>query len=410
MDVFFHTMVLALTLAGSVFFSTAETALFSLSKIEKRRLQDKYPQIASWVLQHLERPRRTLITILIGNLIVNTLAASLATLLILNICGPSAVGGGMMLFTVGLILFCEIMPKVIAVRYTALLAFAVSLPLQFFSVAIYPFRLLKRFLTEKILSLITHEKKEQTDLIAEDELRALVKIGEEEGILDKDETRMIGKIFELGDRPAKEIMTPRTDLVGVDIEDSADKHLAIMKGHHFSQILAYQGSLDHILGVLSVQEFMLSEDRDVRKHLSQPLFISQTKRIDELLEAFRRNRLTFALCVDEYGGTAGIVTLEDVLEEIFGEYYDEYAKVDHPIRRISQTEFIVEAKLALSDFNKFFETHLIAEDAATIGGYVLERSGEVPFPGQTLELEGLDIRVHPLLRQRIRHLIVRKRT
>ncbi len=396
-------------MGGSAFFSMSETALFSMTKLEKRRLQDKYPHLSHWVLQHLDHPRRTLVTILIGNLVSNTLSASLATLLFLNAFGISRVSPCMVLFTLFLILFCEVMPKVIAVRHTEILAIFVAPPLRFFAVVIYPVRFLARWATDKILSFMIHEKKEQTDLIAEDELRALVKIGEEEGILDKDETRMIQKIFELGDRPAKEIMTPRIDLAGIDVEEDSAKHLEVMKKYHFSQLLVFQGSLDHVLGVLPVQEFMLSDDRDLKKHLLQPLYISQTKRMDELLEAFRSHRQSFAVCVDEYGGTAGIVTLEDVLEEIFGEYYDEYAQVEQPVRRISQTEFLVEAKMALSEFNRFFDCHLIAEDAATLGGYVLETTGEVPFLGQVLRAgDSLEIRVHTLLRHRIRHLIVRR--
>ncbi len=407
-DIYFHGGILIFTMTASAFFSVSETTLFSLTKLDKRRLSESPSFWGSMVFWHLDQPRRTLISILVGNLMANTLATAVVTLILLDRFGPAGLGPGMILFTFVLILFSEIMPKVLAVRYGENMALIVAPVLGVFATLIYPLRWLARIVTEKILSFLVHEKKEQTDMISEDELRALVKIGEEEGILDKEETHMIRKIFELSDRPVKDIMTPRIDLAGLDIEDTAAKHLEIIQKHHFSHLLVYQGTMDHILGMVAVQDYMLSKDRILKNYLELPLFIPGSKRIDELLEDFRKTRKNFAVCVDEHGGTAGIVTQEDILEEIFGEYYDEYAKVDHPIRRLSASEYIVEGKLALSEFNEAFGSDLKAEDAATIGGYVLEKTGEVPRPGQTLVVHGLEIRVHTVMRQRIRHLWVRR--
>ena len=409
MNLFFHSVVLLFLFAGSSFFSATETALFSLSKIEKRRLLERHPYLARWIMHHLEHPRRTLITILIGNLLVNTLSAAIATLIGLQYFGAQGVSVVIVIYTIVLIAACEIIPKVLAVRQNERLALLTAFPLQIFAVFIYPFRYLTRLITDWILSFLIHEKREHPDLISEDEIKTLVKIGEEEGVLDRQERRMIQKLFDLGERPVKAIMTPRIDLIALDIADAPSKHKELMKKYHFSQLPVYEGSVDHILGIVSVEEYMLNLTSDIHLLLRQPLFVPETKRIDDLLEEFRKKNESLAVCVDEFGGTAGLVTQEDILEEIFGEYYDEYDKVENPIRPLGQREFIVEAKVPLSNFNDFFSSHLEAQEASTLGGFILEKMGEVPEKGKTLETPELDIRIHDVIRQRIRSVIVRRR-
>ncbi len=409
MELILNSLTLLFLFAGSAFFSATETALFSLSKIEKRRVLERHPHLGKWITYHLEHPRRTLITILIGNLLVNILSAAMVTLMSIQYFGPEKVGILMVLYTFVLILFCEIMPKVFAVRYNERISLIFSLPLHVFAILIYPFRHLTRFATDWILSFLIHERKEHPDLISEEELKTLVKIGEEEGVLDRQERYMIQKIFELGERPVKAIMTPRIDLTALDIEDPIAKHEEIIKRSHFSQLPVYEGSTDHILGVVSVQEYMLNREAGLRTLLRQPLFIPETKLIDDVLEEFRKKQQSFAVCVDEYGGTAGIVTLEDILEEVFGEFYDEYAKVENPIRPFGPNEFIVEAKIPLTEFNEFFSSHLEAQEATTLAGFILEKMGEVPEKDKVLNTEEVTLRIHQVMRHRIRSVIVRTR-
>jgi CBS domain containing-hemolysin-like protein len=409
MELLLNSVFLLILFVASGFFSATETALFSLSKVEKRRLVEQRPHLARWVTHHLEHPRRTLVTILIGNLLVNTLSASMASLMALQYFGPKGLGIVMVIYTAVLILFCEIMPKVLAVRQNESTAAFFALPLQVFALLIFPFRRLTRLVTDWILSFLVPEKKEHPDLISEEELKTLVKIGEEEGVLDRQERRMIQKLFDLGERPVKAIMTPRIDVIALNGEDPPSKHMELMKRYHFSQLPVYVGSVDHILGVVSIQDYMLSATHDLRALIRQPLFVPETKRIDDLLEEFRRKSQSFAVCVDEFGGTAGIVTQEDILEEIFGEYYDEYAKVENPIRPYGHREFIVEAKIGLTDFNDFFSSQLKAAEATTLGGFILEKLGEVPEKGKTLVTPELEIRIHEVIRQRIRSVFVKRR-
>lgn len=411
-------MDLALKVAGllglfvlSALFSASETALFSLSKIQRRRLGERLPFFAKWVNYHLEHPRRILITILIGNLLVNIIATSLVTLIVLRYFGARYLSPAMVVFTVLLVLAAEIIPKTFAVRKNESVALYAALPLQVFAVLIYPLRRIVRRVTDRVLDFVVHDKREHHDEISEEELKTLLKIGEEEGVLDRQERYMLQKIFDLGERPVRDIMTPRIDLAALNKDDPRQKQLQVVQEFHFTHFPVYQHSLDNILGVLSVQEFVLNPDTPIQDHLKQPLFVPELKRIDDLLAEFRAQNQSFALCVDEYGGTAGVVTLEDILEEIFGEFYDEYAKVENPIRPLGHGEYIVEAKTPLADFNEHFSTHLKSEEASTLGGFVLEKLGRVPEKGQQLNTPECEIRIHDVIRQRrIRSVVVKLRS
>ncbi|MDP3919528.1 MAG: hemolysin family protein [Candidatus Omnitrophota bacterium] len=405
-----NLLIFLLLFALATFFAGAETALFSLSRIERRRLERGHPRLGGWVNDHLDNPKRTLATILIGNLVVHTLATAMVTLIAKKVVGHQGIGFSLVIFTLLLVLFGEILPKTFAVRNNEVFSLFVAIPLKIFSFLFYPFRVIARLATDRILGLLIHEKIEHKDKMSEEELMTLIKIGEEEGVLDRQERYMLHKLFDLGQRQVKEIMTPRVDLAALDIEDSADSHVEMMRKYHFTHFPVYQGSSDHVLGVISVDEYLLSRTRDLRSLLQQPLFVPESKRIDDLLEEFREKRQKFAICVDEFGGTAGIVTLEDILEEIFGEYYDEYAEIQLPVRAIGENRFIVEAKMNLADFNEYFSTHLQADDAATLGGFILERLGEVPARGKTLKTDECEITIHEVIRQRrIRSVIVRPR-
>jgi CBS domain containing-hemolysin-like protein len=394
----------------SFFFSASETALFSLSKLDKRKLKEQFPHLSKWIFEALQTPRKTLGTVLIGNLAVNTLATAMVTLVALKLFGTAHLGMCMAVLTVFLIVFCEMFPKILAVRSRAKMALWVSLPLKFFTVLFAPFRILMRFVTDRILSFLVHEKIDQSDMISEKELKVLVKIGEEEGVLGGQERHMIQKLLDLGERPVKDIMTPRTDLIGLDIEEPSEKHEELIRKYQFTRLPVFQGSIDHILGVVESQSYLLQEPlADVKQVMQEPLFVPESKRIDDLLETFRIKNERFAVCVDEFGGTAGVVTQEDILEEIFGEFYDEYSKVENPIRRSGDDLYLVEGKVSLAEFNDFFSSHLSAEEATTLGGYLLEKMGVVPVKGTVLDTEQFNFVIQNMVRQRIHQVAVRRK-
>ena len=411
MNTALHLSILIVLFFLSFFFSASETALFALSKLDKRKLKEQYPVLSKWIFEHLQTPRKTLGTVLIGNLIVNTWATAIVTLMVLEYSGQKRLGIAMVAFMTFLIIICEVFPKILAVRSKIKVSLLVSFPLQIFAVLLAPFRHGMRYVSERILSFIIHEKIDHSDMISEKELKVLVKIGEEEGVLRGQERYMIQKLLDLGERSVKDIMTPRIDMIGLDNEDSSEKHEEVIKKFKYSQVPVFQGSLDHILGVVNSQDYLLHEPSpSVKQVMREPLFVPESKRIDDLLETFRTRGEDLAICVDEYGGTAGIVTQEDILEEIFGEYYDEYAQVEQPIRRSTLDTFIVEGKLPLQEFNEYFAARLNAEDANTLGGYLLEKMGVVPAKGAKFSTEEFEFTIQAMIRQRIHQVQVRKKT
>ncbi len=405
---FAHLILVVALLCGSAFFSSSETALFSLSRIEKARLEKTNPKWFRWVMFHLKHPRQVLGAILIGNLFVNTLAASIVTLLAIQWLGHAWVGLVLAIFTCVLILLGEILPKVLAVRNNESIALLNSIPLAIFSVCVSPILKIIRWVSDGIVSKISRDKSGAAEGFSEEELQALVKIGEEEGILDREERRMIQKIFDFGERQVKEIMTPRVKVQGFDVEEPVATHLDLIREHHFTRFLVYQASLDNVLGFVGAQDYVLSDHQDLNLLMKQPLFIPETKRVDDLLAEFRTKKQDFAVCVDEFGGTAGIVTLEDILEEVFGEFYDEYSEVENPIRPFGFQEYLVEAKIPLKQINEELHLNLKSESASTLGGLILEKLGEVPEKGRRLELEGCEVRVLEVLRRRSIQTVVMK--
>lgn len=402
-----HLILLATFFILAAFFAGSETALFSLTRIERRRLLEHHPQLGKLVSDLLAHPRRVLVTLLIGNNIVHIAAAALTTLMALQFFGPRGVSIIVAVFTLVLIFLGEMIPKVFAVRNNEALALLTAPLLQVVSAILFPLRRLVQWVSDWLLGFLLSGQKEPSQLISSQELKMLVKIGEEEGILDRDERRMIQKLFELGERPVRSIMTPRMDVIGLRLGDPWKKQLETMKNFHYSHFPLYQESLDQITGIVSTQEVVLTGGEDLAPFAKPVIFVPELKRIDELLRDFQKTGDRFAICVDEFGGTTGIVTLEDILEEIFGEFYDEYAKPEQSVREMGGGEYLVAAKISLGQFNEFFRAQLRSKEAETLSGFVLEKMGRVPRKGDTLEIPGFSLRIHDMARQRILKIAVR---
>lgn len=400
-------ILLAGLLVLSALFSGAETALFSLTWIERRRLEEKHPRGGKVVADLLKHPRRALVSILIGNNVVNTAAAAIATLLALRYFDAQGIGLMVAAFTIVLIFVGEVLPKVFSVRHNEKIALITAPFLELLAVLLLPIRRIVRMASDWILKLLLRGKKEPSDLISAHELKVLVKIGEEEGILNQEERRMLQKLFELGEKPVRSIMTPRTEVMGLRLEDSWDKQVEIMQKFHFSYFPVYQESLDNIVGIASTEEVVLAQGQDLQKHLKPVFHVPDLKRVDDLLREFQKSEVRFAVCVDEFGGTSGVVTLEDILEEIFGEFYDEYANPEKSIRDLGLNEFLVDAKISLQEFNEYFHSKLTSEETESLSGFIMEKMGKVPRKGDVLDLAECHLRIHDMARQRILKIVVR---
>lgn len=409
MNIAFHLALLVILFLLAAFFAGTETALFSLSRMERRRVLERHPRLGKLVDDLLTHPRRAIVTLLIGNNTVHIAAAAIATILALEFFGPTGVGIAVTCFTLFLIFFGEFLPKIFAVRNNEWLAPLTAPLLEIFAGIFLPPRRIIQWVSDWILGFLIPGTKESPQLISAQELKVLVKIGEEEGILDRDERRMIQKLFELGERPVRSIMTPRTDLVALRLGDPWEKQVGVMRNSHFSHFPVYQESLDQITGMVLTQEVILSGEHEFEKFVKPVVYVPDLKRIDELLRDFQKTEDRFAVCVDEFGGTAGVVTLEDILEEIFGEFYDEYACPEQPIRDGGTGEYLVEAKISLAQFNEFFHSRLRSKETETLSGFILEKLGRVPRKNDVLELPNFHFRIHDMARQRIVKVMVRPR-
>ena len=241
-------------------------------------------------------------------------------------------------------------------------------------------------------------------------MKALVRIGEEEGALRAEEGEMIQRLINLGGRIVREIMTPQPDLVVFDIQEGREKLVQLIKQFHFSRFPVYEKSLDNLLGVISTQEVMLDDQNRLRELIIPLYYVPETKLVDELFQEFQTQGKQFAICVDEYGAVSGLVTLEDILEEVFGEFYDEYAKIDPLVKPLGGNRFLVYGKNPLHQLNETLHITLQSQTSETLSGWLLEQMGRIPKPEEHFHFEGLDFRIQEIYRQRILKVEIHKKT
>ncbi len=409
MDYISKLFLLILFLVLSAFFSAAEAAIFSLSKLEKKWLSTRHPKTSKAIKRLLEHPRRTLITILISNLTVNTMASILVTTLSIERFGPNGVGFAIAVFTLILVVTGELTPKVFAIKHNEAFAVLSAIPLDFIASLLFPVRRLVRAASDGILSLLLKGHHTDVDLVSESELKALARIGEEEGALNPEEGEMIQNLINLGDRMVREIMTPRTDMIAFDIEEGREKLVDLIKQYHYSHFPVYEKSPDNLLGVISTQEFMLDNQNRLRELIQPPYYVPETKLIDELLHEFQKKGVHVAICVDEYGGTAGLVTNEDILEEIFGEFYDEYAKAEPLVKTLDDGVYLVPGKIGLHQLEESLGIQLKSETSETLSGWLLEQLGSIPKQHDSFHWEGMDFYIREVHKQRISKVEIRRK-
>jgi len=382
----------------SAFFSGSETAFFSLSKAQIRELRGRLDVSARNVVRLLDRPRELLITILIGNTVVNTAAASIAALvarrlavaanfnpllaLILQIFGVTFV----------LIVLVEISPKVFALRYNEKWAKGSSGLIRGIWILFWPItRLLTAFVE---LNAKTFGVSAKRVLFNEDELRTLAEVSEEHGVLEEDEREMIHSIFEFGETEVSEIMVPRIDMIALSKTADTGEASAMVREHGHSRIPVFDGDVDHIVGILYAKDLIGLDTNGnaipVSGLMREVFFIPESKRISALLREFQLHKIHMAIVVDEYGGTEGLVTMEDVIEEIVGEIHDEFDTEEDVFVRLDDGDIQVLAKMEVSDFNYEIGENVVPteEDYDTLGGFIFALAGSVPKPGQKFSHNG----------------------
>ncbi|MBV8367260.1 MAG: HlyC/CorC family transporter [Candidatus Eremiobacteraeota bacterium] len=409
-------LAIAVLVILSAFFSAAEAALLAISRL--RVLQRTQDDVGKSLSKLLDDRNRYLTTVLVGNTIVLLSADSIATWLAIQegIVSPVLIATVVMALLV--LIFAEILPKMIAVQDPMRWAPRLAWFLHAMAVVLSPVTTVLVAIASFIIRLFGGDPKAQGPYVTEEDIRALVSAGEEHGAIEEEEKEMIHSIFELSDTAVSEVMTPRIDIVCADADAavSAGVDLAIKEG--YSKLPVYEGNIDHILGVVHVRELLIALSRgDIGKRLRELMrsikAIPETKKVDELLREMQAEKVSVAIVVDEYGGTAGLVTMEDVLEEIVGEIMDEYDVAEHDrpaeIKHLADGEAVVDARMRIADVNEELGLHLPTEDYESIGGYAFGQFGRVPLPGDAISLgNGDSLIVEETAGRRLRSVRIKK--
>ena len=398
--------ILFFLICGSAFFSASETALTSLSKMRLRNMVDDKIKNADKISKLLDDPNRLLSSILIGNNLVNNGASALTTALAIQIFNGNAGSGATVataIITIVILIFGEITPKTIAAQDAEKVALKVVNVLAVMVVIFRPLVMVLNVVTGGLIRLFGADPSVKVPLITEAELKTIVNVSHEEGVLESEERIMIDNIFNFGESRAKEVMTPRTDMVAVSCNVTYGEFVALVQEEGFSRVPVYKEDIDDIVGVLYVKDifFLNKNEFSAEKYMREPYFTYESKPVDELFAQMRTSRLAVAVVLDEYGGTAGLVTMEDIIEEVMGEIADEYDSEEPDIEIIKENEFIVDGSLRLEEFNKLVDGKILSDEVDTIAGYVLVLLGNFPTGGEVLEIDGLKMIIEQMDKNRI---------
>ena len=409
---YLNLIIIGLLIVLSAFFSGSETAFFSIDKFK----YDKIIKKNRFVYYLLERPRKLLITIILGNLFVNILATITATTFFVNKYGQNH-GNTISAITMTLVLlfFGEITPKMIAVNYSAYFVRYSSPFIRLIMYILTPISNLLLFIVNKILKIFGMNEYSINKHISQEELKTIIDMGSEEGVIKTDETKMLRSVFEFSDTSVGEIMTPRIDMVCVDIKLSISNIKRIIKEEQFSRIPVYEDSIDNIIGILYIKDILLylsgiKEMDDLKKHLRKAYFVPETKRAYSLLNFMQKHKTHIVMVSDEYGGTEGLVTMEDIIEELVGEIHDEHDIEDIEYKFIDNNTLEVYAKIHTDTVNELLGLSIPDHsDYNTMGGYVMHVLGRIPNENDLITLENFDIKVLKMDFNRIETLrIIRK--
>ena len=381
-------IALVILLGFSAFFSASETALMSLSKIRLRHMVDSKIKGSARINKLLKDPSKLLGGILVGNNIANIGASALATSLAINYWGVSGVGIATAVMTILVLIFGEITPKSLAAQNSEKISLKVSRPISLIVYILNPLIIVLIHITNIFVKILGGEVGKRTPFITEDELKTMVNVSHEEGILEGEERKMIYNVFEFGDSQAKDVMTQRTNLIAANVNSNYEELIKIFKEEQFSRLPIYEETIDNIIGVLYIKDLIFFEDGkekfSIDKHMRIPYFASEFKSTVDLFADMRLNRVPIAILLDEYGGTAGIATIEDLVEEIVGDIDDEYDDTSDKIEVIKEDEFIVDGDTKISMVNEMIGLSIESEDYDSIGGFITGIHGRLPNTGETI--------------------------
>ncbi|MEY8282493.1 hemolysin family protein [Lachnospiraceae bacterium 50-23] len=398
-------IILLILLLLSAFFSSAETALTTVNKIRIRSLADEGSKRAKTVLEITDNSGKMLSAILIGNNIVNLSAASLTTSLAYSF-GGSMVAIASAVLTVAILLFGEITPKTMATIHAERMALIYAPVIRIFMKVMTPAIFIINGMSMGVLFLLRVDPKAGKRAMTENELRTIVDVSHEDGVIESDEKEMIYNVFDLGDARAKDVMVPRVHVTFADAQSTYNELIELFREDKFTRLPVFEETTDNVIGTINMKDLLLfdnTKEFHVRDILREAYFTYEYKSISELLVEMRQASFNIAIVLDEYGETAGLITLEDILEEIVGEIHDEYDENEEDfVKEVGEREYIIEGSMNLDDLNDRLDLNLQSEDYDSLGGFIIEHLDRLPETGDSIVTEdGIRLIVESLDKNRI---------
>ena len=410
-----YLVFLFICLLLSAFFSSSETAFISLQRIRIEHLVNTQVKGAKRVATMIERPEKFLSTILLGNNLVNTAAAALATVLAISVWGEER---GVLIATIGvtivLLIFAETTPKTIATQHAERLSLIFAQPIQILSWLLTPFVLVLSWIASGF-SKIAGGTPVPKSLVSEEEIRTMISVGHKEGTVEEDEAEMLHKVFDFGNRPVREVMVPRPEVICIEQGSKLVDFLSLYAESPLSRFPVYQENMDNVVGILSVKDVLMAQAKGAIDNLSSidnlirpAYFTPETKRISELFTEMRDKNYRMAVVIDEFGGTAGIVSLSRLVEEIVGPVGDELASVEKEYEVINEYTFQIDGGMRIEEANEEMDLNLPLGEYETVAGFVLKLLGHIPRPSEQLRYKGLKLVITKMRGVKIEEILLTK--
>ena len=397
-------VILLILLLLSGMFSSSETALTTCNKIRMKTLADEGNKGAALVLKVTENSGKMLSAILIGNNVVNTAAASLTATIAYSF-GGSAVALASGIITLLILLFGEITPKTMATIHAEKMSLFYAPIINLLMKIMTPVIFVINGLSTGVLFLLRIDPSKTRNAMTETELRTIVNVSHQDGVIESDEKEMIYNVFDLGDARAKDVMVPKVNVTFADVESTYEELVELFEEDRFTRLPVYEETKDNVVGTINMKDLLLIKNKEnfhIRDIMREAYFTYEYKSTSELLVEMRKASCNIAIVLDEYGETSGIITLEDILEEIVGEIHDEYDEnEEESIRALSEREYLAEGSTSLMDINDTLDLNLESENYDSIGGLIIEKLDRMPRLGDSVTVDGIRMVVEKLERNRI---------
>ena len=406
-------VIIIILLLLSAFFSSSETALTSVSRIKLRSRADEGSKPAKKVLKITDKPAKLLSAILIGNNIVNISASALTTALCTDVFGSRFIGYSTGILTFLVLIFGEITPKTIATKYSLRLSMIFVYPISWLMFILTPVIWLLNLITGIIYKIFGIDIDADNNQITESELRTVVNVSHEEGVIEPEEKFMISNVVDFGDALCKDIMIPRADIICADVVSTYDELIDLFMSESYSRIPIYEESKDNIIGILYLKDlFYYSHVNDVdyfdlRSILRKPVYVYEHQKTSQLFSDLKTSSATMAIVIDEYGVASGIITMEDLIEEIVGDIRDEYDEDENNlIKEVEENVYDIEASIKLTDLNDAIGTNLTSDNYDSLGGFVIEIMDKLPKENDEADFENIHFKVINVIKNRIDRILV----